>query len=65
MATLGYWPHSPSAKTLTGGGSKTTTPGGHSTTSTGEGNATKLVVTEGDVANSSTTHSVQGEVTTG
>lgn len=62
MATLGYWPHSPSTKTLTGGGSKTMTPGGYSAA---EGNGTMMGVTEGDVANSSTTHSVQGKEITG
>lgn len=61
MATLGYWPHNPSGKTPTGGGSKTTTTGGHNTSSAGEGNGTKMLVTEADVANSSTSHNVQGK----
>ncbi|GAA6214124.1 transmembrane protein 200A [Lates japonicus] len=59
MATLGYWPHSetmPLAKSTTGGGSA----GGAKTSSTGEGNAAKMSVMDGDVANSSASHSVQG-----
>ena len=62
MATLGYWPHSetmPSAK------SKTATAGGAKTSSTGGGNGAKVSVTEGDVANSSTSHDVQGKKITG
>ncbi|XP_045917483.1 transmembrane protein 200A isoform X2 [Micropterus dolomieu] len=66
MATLGYWPHSetmpsgPPAKLATGGGSKIATAGGAKTSSTGEGNGAKMAVTEEDVANSSTSHNVQG-----
>ncbi|GLD71796.1 transmembrane protein 200A [Lates japonicus] len=59
MATLGDWPHSetmPLAKSTTGGGSA----GGAKTSSTGEGNAAKVSVMDGDVANSSASHSVQG-----
>uniref|UniRef100_A0A4W6EUB3 Transmembrane protein 200A n=1 Tax=Lates calcarifer TaxID=8187 RepID=A0A4W6EUB3_LATCA len=59
MATLGYWPHSetmPLAKSTTGGGSA----GGAKTSSTGEGNGAKVSVMDGDVANSSASHSVQG-----
>lgn len=62
MATLGYWPHSettPSARSPTGGGSKTATAGG-AKTSASEGNGGKLAVTDEDVANSSTSHNVQG-----
>lgn len=63
MATLGYWPHSetmpsgPPAKLATGGGSKI----GAKTSATGEGNGAKMAVTEEDVANSSTSHNVQGK----
>ncbi|XP_029281650.1 transmembrane protein 200A [Cottoperca gobio] len=63
MATLGYWPQSktmPSARSPTGGGSKTATAGGAKTSATGEGNGAKMVVTDKDMANSSTSHNVQG-----
>ncbi|XP_051266087.1 transmembrane protein 200A [Dicentrarchus labrax] len=63
MATLGYWPHSetmPSAKSQTGGGSKIPPDGGAKTSITGEGNGAKMAVTDGDVANSSTSHNVHG-----
>ncbi|KAL7388641.1 hypothetical protein ABVT39_018481 [Epinephelus coioides] len=62
MATLGYWPHSetaPSARSPTGGGSNTATAGG-AKISASEGNGGKLAVTDEDVANSSTSHNVQG-----
>lgn len=64
MATLGYWPHSetmPSVTSQTGGGSKTATAGGAKTSATGEGNGAKMAVTDEDVANSSTSHNVQGK----
>ncbi|XP_022619657.1 transmembrane protein 200A [Seriola dumerili] len=63
MATLGYWPHSetmPSAKSVTRGGSKTATAGGAKTSSTGDGNGAHISVTDGEMANSSTSHNVQG-----
>ncbi|XP_031722026.1 transmembrane protein 200A [Anarrhichthys ocellatus] len=63
MATLGYWPHSEtmtSARSSAGGGSKTTTAGGAKTSATGEGNGAEMAVTDEDVANSSTSHDVQG-----
>ncbi|XP_074471715.1 transmembrane protein 200A [Sebastes fasciatus] len=63
MATLGYWPHSeimPSARSRTGGGSKTATAGGAKTSATGEESGAKMAVTDEDVANSSTSHNVQG-----
>ncbi|XP_033504183.1 transmembrane protein 200A [Epinephelus lanceolatus] len=62
MATLGYWPHSettPSARLPTGGGSNTATAGG-AKISASEENGGKLAVTDEDVANSSTSHNVQG-----
>lgn len=49
MATLGYWPHHPSGKTLAGGGSRTTVSGGHN--SSGDGNETRMLITEGAMAN--------------
>lgn len=63
MATLGYWPHSettPSARSPTEGGSKTATAEGAKTSTTGEEHRDKLAVTDEDVANSSTSHNVQG-----
>ncbi|XP_070782097.1 transmembrane protein 200A [Enoplosus armatus] len=55
MATLGYWPHGetmPSAKSAAGGGAKTSATGGE--------NGAKMAVTEEEMANSSTSHNVQG-----
>ena len=64
MATLGYWPHSetmPSAGSPTGGGPKTATAEGAKTSATAEGNGAKMAVTDGDVANTSTSDKVQGK----
>ncbi|KAA8583185.1 hypothetical protein FQN60_015731, partial [Etheostoma spectabile] len=65
MATLGYWPHGEtmsSARLPAGGGSKPATAVGTSggTSATGEGNRVMVAVTDKDVANSSTSHNVQG-----
>ncbi|XP_029984961.1 transmembrane protein 200A [Sphaeramia orbicularis] len=63
MATLGYWPHSetiPSAKTPTSVGTKATAVGGAKTPATDEAAGVKMIVSEGEVSNSSTNHGVQG-----
>ncbi|KAG7240317.1 hypothetical protein INR49_027128, partial [Caranx melampygus] len=66
MATLGYWPHSetmPSARSVTGGSSHTAAAGGAKTSFTGEGDGAHVPVTDGEMANSNTSHNVQGTPT--
>lgn len=67
MATLGYWPHRetmPSAKTPTGGGPKLVINGEPKTSATQETSEFKKNVSEGDGANSSKSHNVQGKEAT-
>lgn len=64
MATLGYWPHSetmPSARSVTEESSHTAAAGGAKTSSTGEEDGAHVSVTDGQVANSNTSHKAQGE----